>query len=206
MAPAIEADSVPSPVRAGTGNAARFPRPRGTVPCRPVGPGDTEASARPGGCEAPAGGGSGAGRGLWPPAGVGSAWCCGRGDGPGHLSGETAFVSVGGDRKRDPRFPRPRATVPCRPTGPGTRQASARPGGREAPAVGGAGACLSESCRSCRLLGLVRGDGGHRPPGLAGCGPCRALVQGTVARGVAPAFRPVPDGYMSARLARQARE
>ncbi len=58
-----------SPHLAGTGNAQRFPRPRGTVPCRPAGPGSTEASARPGGGEAPAGGGAGAGRGLWPPAG-----------------------------------------------------------------------------------------------------------------------------------------
>jgi hypothetical protein len=69
MAPAMEAVTVLSPLRAGTGNAPRFPRPRGTVPCRPAGPGTTQASARPGGREAPAMGGSGAGRGLWPPAG-----------------------------------------------------------------------------------------------------------------------------------------
>ncbi len=67
MASAIAAVKVPSPLRAGLGNASRFPRPRGTVPCRPGGPGDTEASARPGGCKAPATGGAGAGRGLWAP-------------------------------------------------------------------------------------------------------------------------------------------
>jgi hypothetical protein len=69
MAPAIEAVTAPSPVRAGTGNASRFPRPRGTVPRRSAGPGEAEASARPGGGEAPAVGGAGAGRGLWVPGG-----------------------------------------------------------------------------------------------------------------------------------------
>jgi len=42
MAPAIPAMRVPSSVRAGTGNAARFPRPSGTVPRRPAGPGTTK--------------------------------------------------------------------------------------------------------------------------------------------------------------------
>jgi len=42
MAPAIAAVKVPSPFRAGTGNAARFPRPRGTVPCRSARPGITK--------------------------------------------------------------------------------------------------------------------------------------------------------------------
>jgi len=56
------------PFRTGSGNAPRFPRPRGTVPRGPAGPGVTEASARPGGREAPARGGAGAGRGaLWAP-------------------------------------------------------------------------------------------------------------------------------------------
>ncbi len=66
-APAMEAVRVRSSVRAGNGNAARFPRPRGTVPRRPAGPGRTEASARLGGGEAPAGGGAGAGRGALAP-------------------------------------------------------------------------------------------------------------------------------------------
>jgi len=42
MAPAIAAEIVLSPVRAGPGNAARFPRPRATVPCRPADPGPAE--------------------------------------------------------------------------------------------------------------------------------------------------------------------
>jgi len=58
------------------------PPPRATLPQRPSPPAPTEASARPGGCEAPAGGGAGAGRGLWPPPGLGSELRCGRGDGP----------------------------------------------------------------------------------------------------------------------------
>ncbi len=41
MAPAIAAVKVLSSVLAGSGNAARFPRPRATVPCRPAGPGPT---------------------------------------------------------------------------------------------------------------------------------------------------------------------
>jgi hypothetical protein len=67
--PGIPACSGPPSLRAGTGNAPRFPRPRGTLPPRPVPPTPTEASARPGGREAPAGSGRGAGRGVWPPAG-----------------------------------------------------------------------------------------------------------------------------------------
>jgi hypothetical protein len=110
-----------------------------------------------------------------------------------------------GQRKRT-AFPPPQRNGAAKIVSPCATQASARPGGREAPAGGGAGACLYDFRRPCRLMGLARRDGGHRPCGLAGCGPWRALVQRTVARGVAPAFRPVPDGYMSARLARQARE
>jgi hypothetical protein len=64
--------------------------------------------------------------GLWPPAGVGSAWRCGRGDGPCHGSGESAFVSVDGSRKRM-RFPRPCGTLSPRPMPPTQRQASAPP-------------------------------------------------------------------------------
>ncbi len=120
MAPAIEAGipeiAPPGGIRK---RDPRFPRPCGTLPRRPSAPGPTEASARPGGGEAPAGGGAGAGRGLWPPAGQGSARRCGRGDGPCHCSGGSAFVSAGGIRKRDPRFPCPRGTVPRRPAGPG---------------------------------------------------------------------------------------
>ena len=83
MAPAIEAVSVPSPVRAGKRDP-RFPRPRGTVPCRPAGPGPTEASARPGGRQAPAGGGAGAGRGLWAPGWARISAALGQGRCPCH--------------------------------------------------------------------------------------------------------------------------
>jgi hypothetical protein len=69
-------------LRAGPGNAPRFPaRARQCTVDRLVRE-QQKASARPGGSEAPAGGGAGAGRGLWPPAGQGSTWRCGRGDGP----------------------------------------------------------------------------------------------------------------------------
>jgi len=129
----------------------RFPRPCGTAPRRPAGSGTTQASARPGGREAPAGGGPGAGRGLWPPAGQGSVWRCRRGDGPCHCSGASAFAPPGGNRKRDPRFPRPRATVPCRPAGPGT----------------------AEGQRPNRLAGSARRWRVGRPPG-AGQARCRA--------------------------------
>jgi hypothetical protein len=48
MAPAMEAVTVLSPVRAGPGNAARFPRPRATVPCGPAGPGTATGQRPPG--------------------------------------------------------------------------------------------------------------------------------------------------------------
>jgi len=128
-----------SSIRAGPGNATcvspararRCPADRSVRDQR-------KASARPGGGEAPAWGGAGAGRVLWPPAGEGSAWRCGRGDGPCHGRGEGAFAPPGGNRKRDPRFPRPCATVPCRPVGPGPKkgQRPTRRGGRWPGALG----------------------------------------------------------------------
>ena len=45
-----------------------FPRPPQPRLCKTLSARMTKASARPGGCEAPAMGGTGAGRGLWPPA------------------------------------------------------------------------------------------------------------------------------------------
>jgi hypothetical protein len=133
------------------GNRKRiaFPRPRGTVPCRPAGPSATKASARPGGCEAPAMGGSGAGRGLWPPAGGMSTWRCGRGDGPCQLSGDGTFTSPNGVKKRT-AFPRLCGTVPCRPAGPETAEGQ-RP---------------TRRARSAR-----RGRGGRWPGALAPGGP-----------------------------------
>ena len=73
MAPAIEAVKVPSPLRAGTGNAPRFPARARRCPVDRQVREQRQASARPGGREAPARGGAGAGRGLWPPAG-GQRW------------------------------------------------------------------------------------------------------------------------------------
>ena len=160
MAPAISAVKLLSPhVRAGSGNAARFPRPRGTVPCRPAGPGTTQASARPGGCKAPAGGGAGAGRGLWPPAGPdpGAALWQGRWPLPfkrGVLesTGPALWAGTGNAS----RFPRPCGTVPCRPAGPGT------PAGQR-PARRG---------RSAR-----RGRGGRWPGALVPGGPVPCPAQ-----------------------------
>ncbi len=85
MAPAIDAGAALSPVRAGPGNATRVSpaRARRSPVDRQV-LDQRKASARPGGDEAPAVGGAGAGRGLWPPAGQGSAWHCGRGNSPCH--------------------------------------------------------------------------------------------------------------------------
>jgi len=72
MAPAIEAVRVLSPLRAGTGNATRVSPARvGRSPVDRWIRAPRKASARPGGREAPAVGGAGAGRGLWPPAGKG---------------------------------------------------------------------------------------------------------------------------------------
>jgi len=53
-------------------------------------------------------------------------WCCGRDDGPCQRGGDNAIAPPGGNRKRDPRFPRPLGTVPCRPAGPGDTEASIR--------------------------------------------------------------------------------
>jgi hypothetical protein len=75
-----------------------FPRPVSVrVPQRIVPPSATQASAWPGGCQAPAMGGTGAGRGLWPPAGLGqgSAWPgrWPRSDCAGHVEGFPGFAS-----------------------------------------------------------------------------------------------------------------
>jgi hypothetical protein len=112
--------------------AARFPVDRQVQAHRKPAPDPAGEKRPPGAGRALAGG-------FGPPAGQGSAWRCGRGDGPCHGSGERAFVGAGGMRKRT-AFPRPCGTVPCRSAGPGIAEASARPGGREAPAGGGAGA------------------------------------------------------------------
>jgi hypothetical protein len=67
MDPAIAAVKGLSSVRAGPGNALRFPARAGRFPVDRQVREKQKASARPGGREAPAGGGAGAGRGLWAP-------------------------------------------------------------------------------------------------------------------------------------------
>lgn len=106
-------------MRVGRGNALRFPHPCVTLLRSTVHP-----------CVA-------GGFGSW--LVVGSARECGKGDGPCNRSGAKSFGSSGGKRKRI-AFPRPRGTVLQRPVQPAPREASARPGGGEAPADGGAGA------------------------------------------------------------------
>jgi hypothetical protein len=125
-----------------TGKRTTFPRPgcnrspTGPVPLarpRPV-PGPA------GGQEAPAGGAAGAGQGLWPPAGQEAAWRCGRGDGPCHCSGESAFVSAGGNRKRS-AFPPPlRSGDPQTGRSGSNERPAPDPAGEKAPARGGASA------------------------------------------------------------------
>jgi len=118
----------------------RFARPCATLPCRPAGPGTTQASARPGGREAPAGGGAGAGRGLWPPAGKGQRGAVAGAMAPAieALTVPSPFRAGSGNATRvsparAQRFPADRQVR-------APRKASARPGGRKAPAGGGAGA------------------------------------------------------------------
>ncbi len=132
------------PLWAGSGNAARFPRPRGTVPTGPAGPRGTQASARPGGGEAPAGGGAGAGRGLWAPGWPrisGTLWQ-GRWPLP-ERPGIPKCVRTplrAGPGKATRVSPAPARRCPVDRWVQAPRKASARPGGREAPAGGGAGA------------------------------------------------------------------
>ena len=72
------------PLRAGSGNAPRFPRPCTTPTTGPFHQAQPRPAPGPAGVKRPPRGGTGAGRGLWPPAGLASAWRCGRGDGPCH--------------------------------------------------------------------------------------------------------------------------
>jgi len=115
MASAISAVKLLSPhVRAGSGNAARFPARADRCHQDPCTPHQQRPAPDPAGEKRPPGAGSGAGRGLWPPAGQGSAWRCGRGDGLCHCSGEGPFASEGGIRKRI-AFPPPARDGPLQP-------------------------------------------------------------------------------------------
>ena len=99
--------SARTPLRAGTGNANRVSPARsgrGAVD-RQVREGQRPAPD-PAGAKRPPRAGRALAGSFGPPAGQGSAWHCGRGDGPCHWSGGSAFVSVGGDGKRT-AFPPP---------------------------------------------------------------------------------------------------
>jgi hypothetical protein len=74
------------PVRADPATHLASPPGQDHGPVRTRHPSATQAFARPCGCEAPAGGGSGAGRGLWPPAGQGARRALAWGDGPCHTA------------------------------------------------------------------------------------------------------------------------
>jgi len=101
-------------LRAGTGNATRVsPARAGRCPVDRSAQAPRKASARPGGGEAPARGGSGAGRGLWPPAGAGHSgslwqrrwplpWQRGLAD-----CGKTFWPIHGRDQETRPAFPPP---------------------------------------------------------------------------------------------------
>jgi hypothetical protein len=162
--PCLGNDAVPPPLRAGTGNACVSPARAERCHqdrCRPH---RQRPAPDPAGEKRPPVAGRALAGGFGPPAGQGSAWRCGRGDGPCHWSGERAFVGAGGIRKRT-AFPRPCGTVPRRPAGPGT-PASQRP---------------TRRVRSAR-----QGRGGRWPRAL---GPRRAWGQrGAVAGAMAPAI------------------
>jgi len=208
------------PLLAAPGNAARFPRPRGKVPCRPAGPGETEASARPGGCKAPAGGGAGAGRWLWAPGGTSGSVAQWQGRWPlPEIPDIFENVRPGGIRKRDPRFPRPRGTLPCRPSAVAKAVAFARvtghprecPSGRDRetrpafplPAHAGAlqtGRSGKDSGQrpARRVQSARRGRGGHWPGAMAPGGTRISVVlwQGRWPRPERPVIRENvrPDG------------
>ena len=114
---AVGSHSDCSPSPGGNRKRMRFPRPRETLPPRPVPPAPTEASARPGGREAPAGSGRALAGGFGPPAGVRSAWRCGRGDGPCQGNDAVPPPLQAGPRNAL-RFPAPRGPLPPRPVQP----------------------------------------------------------------------------------------
>jgi hypothetical protein len=138
-----------------------FPRPCGTVPRRSAGPGKAKGQRPPWAGRALAGG-------FGPPAGLGSMWRCGRGDGP--CQSDRAFRHgqghrVSGRDQETHAFPRPSATVPRRSAGPGTTRGQ----------------------RPTRRAGSARRWRGGRWPGALG--PRLAKGQrGAMAGAMAPAF------------------
>jgi len=113
MAPAMAAVTVLSSVWAGSGNAARFPRPCATVPCRPAGPGTTKGQ-RPTRRVQSARRGRG---GRWPGALGPRLDKRQRGAVAGAMAPAIAAVKVlspvpCGNRKRDPHLPPPERDGP----------------------------------------------------------------------------------------------
>ncbi len=141
MAPAIAAVTALLSVRAGTGNATRVsPAPAQRCPVDRQVLEQQQASVRPGGCEAPAVGGAGAGRGLWPPAGPDPGAALRQGRWPLPLKRGQRFRQCGRDQETQRVSSARAGRCPVDRQVQDQRQASARPGGGEAPARGGAGA------------------------------------------------------------------
>jgi hypothetical protein len=190
MAPAMAAVKLLLPPRVRSGNAPRFPRPRATVPCRPAGPGTWQASARPGGREAPAVGGRALAGGFGPRLDMGQ-----RGAVAGAMAPAIEAVKLLSPLRAETgnasRFPARARRCPVDRQVQAPRKASARPGGREAPATGGSGAG--------RGLWPPAGQGAVWHCGR-GDGPCHCsdavpppFRAGT---GNAPRFPPARDGAL----------
>jgi hypothetical protein len=160
MAPAIEAVKVPAPSPGGNRKRTACPPPardgvlqtgrsRNSAGQRPT---RRPRSARPKG-------GAGAGRGLWPPAGHGTAQHCGRGDGPCH-GGDAVPPPLRAGSGNVPRFLARARRCPVNRQVQAPRKASARPGGGEAPGPR-AGRALAGGCGPRLAKGQRRavGDG-----------------------------------------------
>jgi len=152
MAPASGTVRVLSPLRAGTGNATRVsPAPVGRSPVdRQVREGQRPAPD-PAGAKRPPWAGRALAGGFGPRPVLIPAQRCGRGDGPCQRIRGSAFAPSGGNRKHDPRSPRPRGTVPCRPACPGRTEARAR-------VRSGAGTGAMVPARMCRARAGARGS------------------------------------------------
>jgi hypothetical protein len=157
-----------TPVRAQAGNAPRFPaRARR---CR-VDLRDREQqrpAPGPAGVKRPPRGGTGAGRGLWPPAGLGATFRVAGAMAPANKTAREVprcdlLPPLRAGSGNALRFPRPLRDAHNRTIPPSVTKASARPGGGEAPAKG----------RDGRWPGaLAPGWPGGNVPRGRGDGPC----------------------------------
>jgi hypothetical protein len=185
------------PLRAGTGNACVSPARARRCHEDPCHPHQQRSAPDPAGEKRPPRAGRALAGGFGPPAGQGSAWRCGRGDGPCHGNGGSAFVWAGGNRKRT-AFPRPCETVPRRSAGPGAPQASARRGrgGRWPGALGprlawGQRGSVAGAMAPAIAAGLVvrtltfRPKSGRNPETHAFPPPARSAATRTRARAIA---------------------